>query len=204
MKYQKLIKKVLLFLIISSIVSHTVYVFVSIYQYGKKNEQIRADAVIVLGAGVDDDKPSPVFQERINHGIWLYQNGFAGKLIFTGGRSDEDRLSEAAAAKAAALDQGVPEVDIFIEEQSNITQYNLQNAHQIMIENSLSTALLVSDPLHMKRSMMIGEDLGLTLFTSTTQTTRYITWKKKIPLLCREVFFYMGYEVYSIIKQLGS
>ena len=116
MKHHELITKAIILLIVSSIIIHIVYVFVSIYLYGYEYEQIKADAVIVLGAGVYGDEPSPVFQERNNHGIWLYQNSFADKLIFTGGRSDEDELSEAAAAKAVALDQGVSTNDILIEE----------------------------------------------------------------------------------------
>jgi len=198
MKYQNMIIKAIIFIVTSSIAIHIIYLFISITLYGSKNERIKADAVIVLGAGVDDDKPSPVFQERINHGIWLYQNGFANKLIFTGGRSSEDKISEAAAAKAVALTQGVPAYDILIEDQSNITQANLANAKQLMILNKISSAILVSDPLHMKRAMMIGNNLGLTLYSSPTPTTRYISWREKFPFLCREVFFYIGHEIYSI------
>ncbi|MCL2654242.1 MAG: YdcF family protein [Coriobacteriia bacterium] len=171
------------------------YSAVSICLYANKSRLVHADAVIVLGAAVYDDQPSPVFQERINHGIWLYQQGYADKLIFTGGKSAEDKLSEAAVAKAVALSQGVPATDISIEEQSHITEENLQGAQRLMSEQHLSSALLVSDPLHMKRAMRIGEDLGLKLYPSPTPTTRYRSWKQKFPFLCREVFFYMGYEV---------
>ena len=200
MNYKKLIFKIIFFLIFSSVLIHVIYVFISIYFYGYKNEQVTADAVIILGAAVYDDKPSPVFMERINHGIWLYQEGFAGKIIFTGGRSSEDKLSEAGAAQVVALSRHVPAEDIFIEEHSSITQDNLSNANQIMIENGLLSAILVSDPLHMKRSMMIGEDIGLVLYPSPTPTTRYISWKEKFPFLCREVFFYLGYEIYSVFQ----
>lgn len=45
----------------------------------------KADAAVVLGAAAWGNKPSPVFRERIAHGIDLYRNGTVGKLIFTGG-----------------------------------------------------------------------------------------------------------------------
>lgn len=198
MKYQKLIIRSFILLAAAGIVIHVAYVFISVYLYGYKNDLVKADAVIVLGAAVDGDKPSPVFEERINHGVWLYQNGFANKLIFTGGIGAGDEVSEAAAAKAIAVSQGVPTNDVLIEEQSNITQGNLENAKRIMDDNGLSSALLVSDPLHMKRAIMIGNDIGLTLYPSPTPTTMYISWGSKFPFLCREVFFYIGYEIYTI------
>jgi vancomycin permeability regulator SanA len=34
-----------------------------------------ADAAVVMGATVFRDRPSPVFRERINHAIDLYQEG---------------------------------------------------------------------------------------------------------------------------------
>ena len=200
MRSIKLIIRYGTFIIAFSIIVHIVYVFVSIYTYGDKDERIKADAIIVLGAAVYYDKPSPVFLERINHGIWLYQNGFAGKLIFTGGQSSEDIVSEAVAAQAVAISRGVLACDICIDDQSTITQDNLYNAKQIMFENGLSSAILVSDPLHMKRSMLIGKNLGLLLYPSPTPTTRYVSLREKSIFLSREVFFYVGYEIYSVFR----
>ena len=200
MKRWKSSIKVIILSIVLCIFIHVIYVFISIYLYGNKNELVKADTAIVLGAAVYDDQPSPVFLERINHGIWLYQEGYVDKLIFTGGRSEEDRLSEAAAARAVAISKNVPAADIYIEERSIITEENLKNAKQLMEENNLSSAILVSDPLHMKRAMLIGRDMGLTLYSSPTPTTRYISAKEKFPFLCREVYFYLGYEVVSVFR----
>ena len=37
------------------------------------------------------------------------------------------------------------------------------------------TALIVSDPLHMKRAMLQAKDAGITAYTSPTQSSRYRT-----------------------------
>lgn len=42
-------------------------------QFSSKNQLIKTDAAIVLGAAAWGDEPSPVFRERINHAIWLYE-----------------------------------------------------------------------------------------------------------------------------------
>ena len=70
---RKSIKKVLTCLLIIFIVC-TLYAAFDIYSYGNINELNNADAAIILGAAVWGDKPSPVFEERIKHGIWLYKS----------------------------------------------------------------------------------------------------------------------------------
>lgn len=52
---------------------------------GQRDDAAPADAIIVLGAAAYDAKPSPVFEERIRHGIDLYKRGLAPTMIFTGG-----------------------------------------------------------------------------------------------------------------------
>jgi uncharacterized SAM-binding protein YcdF (DUF218 family) len=45
----------------------------SIASYGNYSYEKPADGIIVLGAAVFGTEPSPVFRERINHGVELYQ-----------------------------------------------------------------------------------------------------------------------------------
>ena len=39
---------------------------------GQRDQAAAADAIIVLGAAAYDARPSPVFEERIRHGLDLY------------------------------------------------------------------------------------------------------------------------------------
>ncbi len=175
------------------------YVLVSGWQicaYGEKDERREADVAIVLGAGVTGDKPSPVFQERINHGIWLYENGYVKTLIMTGGYGEGATCSEARAALGYAVGRGIPREAILIDEKSRITQENLYYAKQLMEEYGMKDALIVSDPLHMKRAMEMAEDYGIEAYTSPTPTTRFVSMRTKLPFLARELFFYTGYRLY--------
>lgn len=175
------------------------YASISIYTYGEKNYLGKADAAIVLGAAVWEDEPSPVFEERIKHGIWLYKNGYVKKIIFTGGKSKEDELSEAVVAKNYAVAESVPEEDILLETQSKITQENLYFSKQVADKNDIKSFIIVSDPLHMKRAMLLAEDYEMESYPSPTPTTRYTTWKSKMKFLAREVFYYIGYLFYRLI-----
>lgn len=195
MKKKNIIKCLLIAIGISIILYITVTT-ISIWNYSKLDEKKLTDVVIVLGAGTSNGEVSPVFQERINHGIWLYQNGYSDKLIFTGSIGDGNKESDAYVAKQYAINRGIPKESILIEEESNITQENIENAKLIMNEHSYHTAIIVSDPLHMKRAMLMANDYEIEAYSSPTPTTKYISLKSKLPFLAREEFFYIGYRIY--------
>ena len=175
-----------------------VYIIVttaSIVSFSEKDETRSADAAVVLGASVYDNSPSPVFCERIDHAVELYNDGYVEAIIMTGGVGEGNIRSEADIAREYAEQQGVPAEAIFKEEDSAITSENLENAKKIMSEQGMSTALIVSDPLHMKRAMLYADDLGMTAYSSPTPTSLYRSWKTKLPFLMREEFFYIGYRL---------
>ncbi|MCB9421688.1 MAG: YdcF family protein [Ardenticatenaceae bacterium] len=172
-----------------------VFTAAGIYRYAPDDEGAAADAAIVLGAAVWGERPSPVFQERINHAINLYEAGSVEKIIFTGGSDGDGRSPESIIAQQYAIEQGVAAADILLETESYITWENLVNAQAVAVENGLSTFIIVSDPLHMKRAMLMAEDLGMTAYASPTPTTRYRSWQTQFSFLMRETFFYLLYGV---------
>lgn len=190
----KYIRKGLAFTVVA-VITLALFTAQEIYRYAQTDETRPADAAIVLGAAVFGDQPSPVFRERINHAIVLYQAGQVGKLIFTGGEDEDGRSAEALIAKQYAMTQGVPEADILVETTSKITWENLANAQRVAEANGLATFLIVSDPLHMKRAMTMAQDLGMVAYSSPTPTTRYRTWRSQLGFLGREVFFYWQHVV---------
>ena len=170
-----------------------VLIAIRIYTYGNKVVDVRADAAIVLGAAVWGNEVSPVFRERINHAIELYRSGKVRKVIFTGGQGNRNEQTEAAAARAYAIRNGVPENDILIEETSHTTYENVVNAKQLADANGLKKVLLVSDPMHMKRAVAMAGDIGLEAYPSPTPTTRYQGWRSQIGSLAHETYYYIGY-----------
>ena len=169
-----------------------------ICSFSTEDQKCRADVAIVLGAETYNGEVSPVYRERINHGITLYEEGYVDRLIVTGGTADEAEESDASAAKKYLLSQGIPEEAVLMEDQSSITQENLENSKVIMEENGYKTAIIVCDPLHMKRAVMLTEDAGMTAYSSPSAATRYVSLRTKIPFLARETFYYIGYKWYRV------
>lgn len=178
------------------------YLAVSIYFYGNNSTTFRADAAIVLGAAVWNEKPSPVFRERINHGINLYKSASVNKIIFTGGQGSGKELAEAIVAKNYAVRQGVSELHILTETKSRTTYQNLYYAKQVAEEHQLSQFLIVSDPLHMKRAMLMAKGLGMKAYPSPTPTTKYKSLNSKLPFLLRETYFYIHYLASRLLPSI--
>lgn len=172
---------------------------IDIYRYSHIDEKQKCDVAIVLGAETNRNEVSPVYRERINHGIWLYKNGYVDYIILTGGKGDGAEFSDACIAKNYARSKNIPEKVIFLEEHSTITEENLKNAKKIMKENKWDDCIIVSDPFHMKRAMVMAEDYDMNAFSSPTPTSMYRTWKTKVLFLLREDFFFIGYKIFRFL-----
>lgn len=196
-RYKKTGIVVVVFIVI---VTYFLVTAFAIYNYGNVDEKQKSDVAIILGAATDKNGVSAVYRERMNHGIWLYQNDYADYIIVTGGKAEGAEFSDSYYAKQYALSRGVPEDVILMEEQSKITQENIKYAKEIMKEKELKTSLLVSDPLHMKRAMLIAKNYGINAVSSPTPSSKYQSWKTKIPFLLREEFFYIGYKLCNFLS----
>ena len=197
---KRILKYTALFL--AMVVMYSLFCAGSIVLYADRDDRAPADCIIVLGAGTNGTTPNAVFRERLHHAVTLYQEGYDDTILLTGGYSPGNDRSDAYIAGQYLQSLGVSAEAILLEERSTITQENLEFAKEIMENKNLSTAILVSDPLHMKRSMMMAKDYEIEAVSSPTPTTRYQTWRSKLPFLARETFFYVGYQVYRIFVKV--
>lgn len=158
---------------------------------GDRDQAAPADAIIVLGAAAYDAKPSPVFEERIRHGLDLYQRGYAPTLIFTGGFGGNGaRFAESQVARRYALRHDVPADAILIETVSRTTRQNLIQARALMRAHGLHRAIVVSDPLHMARALRLCRELQIDALASSTPSTRFRSFQTRWRFLVQEVYFF--------------
>ena len=199
-KKRILTQRSLILVLLLTVLTYFLTTAIRIVSYGKIDEKCPCDVAIVLGAGTIHGEVSPVFRERIHHAVWLYEQGYVTKIILTGGVGRGNTEADSAIGERYAIACGVAEADILIEELSTITEENLFYAKALMDEHGINTAILVSDPLHMKRAMLMAEDYGIDAVSSPTPTTMYRSLKTKLPFLAREEFFYIGYQIVRIFR----
>jgi uncharacterized SAM-binding protein YcdF (DUF218 family) len=163
----------------------------TIQSFSQVDETRSADVAIVLGAATYRNRPSPVFTERINHAIELYQRGWVKAIILTGGYGSGDVRADSEIARDYAIQRGIPESAIHIETVSTTTEENLAEAQHLMQNLGFETALVVSDPLHMYRSLKLAGELGIQAFSSPTKTSRYRTLRSQLFFLARESYLFI-------------
>lgn len=162
-----------------------------------------ADAAVVLGAAAWGNRPSPVFRERINHALSLYQTGHTNTLIFTGGTPKAGFDTEAEVARQFALKQGIPAHDILFESRSKDTYQNLANTHYLMRKHHLNSVIIISDPFHMARAMTMAKHLGINAYSSPTPTSLYsrASFKKRAEFFIQESYALFIYRLLYAARQ---
>lgn len=194
MKRKKRLGRLLAAALIVLMVVYVLANAIAIWVFGGRDETQQADVAIVLGASTTDASVSPVYAARLDHAVTLYREGYVQALIVTGGVPQGRTRSDAAIAKDYAVSQGVPAADVWTEDTSTITRENLENAKAIMDAQGFRSALVVSDPLHMRRAMLLTKAAGIRGHSSPTTTSRYVTPRTQLPFLAREVLLYIGYK----------
>jgi uncharacterized SAM-binding protein YcdF (DUF218 family) len=158
--------------------------------YSSETTDQAAQAAVVLGAAAWGNRPSPVYRERINEAIRLYQQGRVKTLIFTGGTPVLGYPSESAVGREYARLQGIPDSAILVDTKSRSTFENLVQARELMKTVGIQSILLVSDPLHMKRAMYIVGELGMDAQPAPTDSSRVQSWSSRVQFLWRETWSY--------------
>lgn len=167
-----------------------------VYRMGSQTlpEDFHADAAVVLGAAAWDKRPSPVFRERINHAIALYQSHRVDKIIFTGGTPKKGYMTEAEVGRRYALKQGIPARHILFENTSRNTYENLKNIKPLLRTHSINRVVIVSDPYHLARAQAIAKNIGINAAVSGTPTTLYGAGEKRDRFLMQESYALFWYQ----------
>ncbi|MBS1797977.1 MAG: YdcF family protein [Acidobacteria bacterium] len=113
---------------------------------------------IVFGARVWDDKrPSNTLYDRVLTAVELYRAGRVKKLLMSGDRRDDD-YDEPAAMKKLALELGVAEADIAIDNDGKRTLDTCVRARQLF---DVQRAVLVTQDYHQPRALYLCAAAGI-------------------------------------------
>jgi uncharacterized SAM-binding protein YcdF (DUF218 family) len=88
--------------------------------------------------------------------------------------------AEAHVMRQLAVDAGVPEACIFIEDQATSTFQSALLCAAILRQHGWSTALIVTDRYHLPRALLVFRSCGIQAYGSPPQGRRYSRkrWKR--------------------------
>lgn len=162
----RLTRAVLLIVVVSWIAS-----LAAVLLWERRDDAVRADAIVVLGAAQYDGRPSPVLRARLDHALSLWARHLAPRLVLTGGMGDGDTTSEAAVGRRYAVKHGVPDSAILTETRGRTTAESMQRVAAMMDTIHGREVILVSDPFHMLRLSILARRFDLVPRTSPTRTS---------------------------------
>lgn len=154
------LKIVLIIFVVLGVIAFSINLFVVLKtkkRIIKNEEKKKYDAILVLGAGIWEDAPSPMLQDRLDEAIDLYKKGYAPKIIMSG---DHGTISydEVNVMKKYAIDNGVPSEDIFMDHAGFSTYDSIYRAKYIFKVNDL---LIVTQKYHLFRALYIANSLNI-------------------------------------------
>ena len=146
------------------------------FQHIPPAELPQADAIVVLGGCTQPAyPPRPGVElmeggDRIVHAVRLFRAGKAPKVILSGGRVGWSGEIGSESEDMAQLVEfmGVPRSAILQDPTSLNTRENAVNVKQIMEQQKVRRILLVTSALHMPRSLLIFQRLGIDAIPAPT------------------------------------
>ena len=145
------------------------------------------DCILVLGAGIDGDKPSLMLKDRLNSGIELYDNNISDKIIMSGdhGRKEHDEVN---IMKNYAMEYDIPSSDIFMDHAGFSTYDSIYRLKHIFGAKSV---VIVSQKYHLYRSLYIARSLGLDAYGYAAEDIKYFgnTYREIREILARDKDF---------------
>ncbi|MFS7001489.1 YdcF family protein [Carnobacterium maltaromaticum] len=125
--------------------------------------------VIVLGSGlIDGHIVPPLLANRIKKALAFYDRQAAKtsppKIIFSGGRGDDEKLAESVAMRAYAIEHGLPADDALIEDRSVNTLQNMLYSKEIMdtrMKGQKYKVIFSTNNFHLFRAGIYAKKAGL-------------------------------------------
>lgn len=145
------------------------------------------DCIIVLGAGIWGDKPSPMLQDRLLEAISLYKDNVSLKIIMSGDHGRED-YDEVNIMKKFAIEKGIPSENIFMDHAGFSSYDSIYRAKEIFGAEKI---VIVTQKYHLYRALYIANKLGLDAYGIGADPRQYTgaTYRELREILARNKDF---------------
>ena len=142
---------------------------VFLLSYGARDDgALPADAVIVLGAGVNGTTPSLSLRTRMDAAAAYLSRYPDTPVVLSGGQGPGEDIPEARAMEAA-LRPRFPDTTFLLEDQSTSTAENFRYSKALLRAEGLdpenASVLIVTNDFHMARACLIARRQGVRVLT---------------------------------------
>lgn len=127
------------------------------------------DCILVLGAGIWGDKPSPMLEDRLLQGISLYNNKVSSKIIMSGDHGTEE-YDEVNVMKDFAIERDVNSENIFMDHAGFSTYDSIYRAKEVFEAKKI---IIVTQKYHLYRALYVAKKLGIEAYGVASDPRAY-------------------------------
>lgn len=127
------------------------------------------DCILILGAGIWGEEPSPMLEDRLLQGISLYKNQVSPKIIMSGDHGTQE-YDEVNVMKDFAIEKGVPSEDIFMDHAGFSTYESIYRAKEIF---GVKKMIIVTQQYHLYRALYIAKQFEIEAYGVPSNPRKY-------------------------------
>ena len=162
---KKIIKYIIFIILLTIIITLLINIYVifltksKIKNIDKINEE-DIDCIIVLGAGIRGNGPSPMLEDRLLTSVELYNKKISDKIIVSGdhGRVNYDEVN---VMKNYLIEKNIPSENIFMDHAGFSTYDSIYRAKEIF---KVKKAIIVTQEYHLYRALYIAKELDIEVY----------------------------------------
>ena len=139
------------------------------------------EVLIVLGTTVNGTEPSPMLKQRLDTALEYLNTYPDAKCIVTGGKGDENNLSEAQCMFNYLTAAGIAPDRVQMEDRATSTVENLKYVRSMLDTNEVD---ILSSDFHLYRAGLIAKDAE---FTPTLIPAKTEPFTLLLPWFLREI-----------------
>lgn len=160
---QSIFGKILVTLIFVIIIVIFIYVTIvtACIVKAKMNKPKESMNIVVLGCKVNGDKPSKMLRMRLDAAEKYLSENEGALCVVSGGKGDDEGISEAEAMQNYLVEKGVDSNRIIIEDKSENTFQNIKYSCQKLEKSGAEKKFaIVTDGFHQYRAGLIAKGMG--------------------------------------------
>lgn len=177
-KVAKLIAQFIILIFIFIATTNIIVIFStknSIISNETANNLENVDCILVLGAGIKGNNPSPMLEDRLLQGISLYQNNASPKILVSGDHINQN-YDEVNTMKDYLVGHKVPSQDVFMDHAGISTYDSIYRAKYIFNAKNI---IIVTQKYHLYRALYIAKQLDIEAHGVTSNQRIYTNQEKR-------------------------
>ncbi|MDE6922475.1 MAG: YdcF family protein [Oscillospiraceae bacterium] len=153
-------------------------VVIALHSQNRVMEDPPPKVMVIFGCQMRRDGPSILLRDRLDTALAYWEEHPGIKIVVTGGKGDDEHVSEARGMYDYLTAHGVDGGNIYMEDQSRNTWQNVSYTFQLMEREGWSLTddvLLVSSGFHLARIEMLWDRVRAGILRDEEYNDQYIS-----------------------------